>query len=125
MAGGDDGTRELVAGREGAQEVIPLARPVLGAQEEQAVLEVLRSGQLSLGPRLSEFERGFAGRVGAPHASAVSSGTAGLHLALRAVGAGDCVADVIVLDHTIPGCPCKAPARESSRPATPPGYGWQ
>ena len=89
MAGGDDGTRELVAGREGAQEVIPLARPVLGPQEEQAVLEVLRSGQLSLGPRLSEFERGFAGRVGAPHASAVSSGTAGLHLALRAVGVGE------------------------------------
>jgi perosamine synthetase len=71
--------------------VIPLARPVLGAPEEQAVLEVLRSGQLSLGPRLQEFERGFAARVGAPLACAVSSGTAGLHLALRAVGvsAGD------------------------------------
>ncbi len=69
--------------------MIPLARPVLGPQEEQAVLEVLRSGQLSLGPRLSEFERAFAARVGAPHASAVSSGTAGLHLALRAVGVGE------------------------------------
>jgi perosamine synthetase len=66
--------------------VIPLARPVLGAAEERAVLEVLRSGQLSLGPRVAEFERGFAARVGAPLASAVSSGTAGLHLALRAVG---------------------------------------
>lgn len=55
------------------------------------MLEVLRSGQLSLGPRLAEFERLFAARVGAPFASAVSSGTAGLHLALRAVGvkAGD------------------------------------
>ncbi len=55
------------------------------------MLEVLRSGQLSLGPRVAEFERRFAARVGAPHASAVSSGTAGLHLALRAVGveAGD------------------------------------
>jgi perosamine synthetase len=72
-------------------EPIPLARPVLGEAEEQAVLEVLRSGQLSLGPRLAEFERLFAERIGAPHASAVSSGTAGLHLALRAVGveAGD------------------------------------
>jgi perosamine synthetase len=50
------------------------------------VLEVLRSGQLSLGPRVGEFERAFAARVGAPMASAVSSGTAGLHLALRAVG---------------------------------------
>jgi len=53
------------------------------------VLEVLRSGQLSLGPRLEEFERRFAGRLGAPLASAVSSGTAGLHLALRAVGVED------------------------------------
>jgi perosamine synthetase len=50
------------------------------------VLEVLRSGALSLGPRLPEFERAFAGVVGAPFASGVSSGTTGLHLALRAVG---------------------------------------
>jgi perosamine synthetase len=70
-------------------EVIPLARPVLGDAEERAVIEVLRSGQLSLGPRLAEFERLFAARVGAPHACAVSSGTAGLHLALRAVGVGE------------------------------------
>jgi len=72
-----------------ADAFIPLARPVLGAAEEAAVLEVLRSGQLSLGPKLAEFERLFAARVAAPHASAVSSGTAGLHLALRAVGVVD------------------------------------
>ncbi len=65
---------------------IPLARPVLGEPEEQAVIEVLRSGVLSLGPRLAEFERAFAKQVNAPLACAVSSGTAGLHLALRAVG---------------------------------------
>ncbi len=65
---------------------IPLARPVLGEEEERAVIEVLRSGQLSLGPKLAEFERKFAASVGARYASAVSSGTAGLHLALRAVG---------------------------------------
>lgn len=70
-------------------ETIPLARPVLGDAEERAVIEVLRSGQLSLGPRLGEFERLFAARVGAAHACAVSSGTAGLHLALRAVGVGE------------------------------------
>jgi perosamine synthetase len=52
-------------------------------------MEVLRSGRLSLGPRLAEFEAAFARRLGAAHASAVSSGTAGLHLALRAVGVGD------------------------------------
>jgi perosamine synthetase len=69
--------------------VIPLARPVLGEAEERAVVEVLRSGQLSLGPRLEEFERAFAARVRAPLASAVCSGTAGLHLALRAAGVED------------------------------------
>jgi perosamine synthetase len=74
-----------------ADEPIPLAKPVLGEAEERAVIEVLRSGQLSLGPKLVEFERLFAERLGVPHASAVSSGTAGLHLALRAAGveAGD------------------------------------
>ncbi len=70
-------------------EPIPLARPVLGEQEERAVLEVLRSGQLSLGPRVPAFESAFAARVGAPSACAVSSGTAGLHLALRAAGVED------------------------------------
>ncbi|MBX5442766.1 MAG: DegT/DnrJ/EryC1/StrS family aminotransferase [Solirubrobacteraceae bacterium] len=68
---------------------IPLAQPVLGPEEEAAVLEVLRSGQLSLGPRVPEFERRFARRLGVAHASAVSSGTAGLHLALRAAGVRD------------------------------------
>jgi perosamine synthetase len=73
----------------GTEEVVPLARPVLGEEEEHAVIEVLRSGQLSLGPRVPAFERAFAARLGIAHASAVSSGTAGLHLALRAVGVGD------------------------------------
>jgi len=70
-------------------EAIPLAQPVIDAEEEQAVLEVLRSGQLSLGSRVPAFEQAFADRVNAPHASAVSSGTAGLQLALRAVGVSD------------------------------------
>jgi perosamine synthetase len=68
---------------------LPLAQPVLGEREEELVLEVLRSGRLSLGPRVEEFERAFAQRVGAPCASAVSSGTAALHLGLRAVGVGE------------------------------------
>jgi perosamine synthetase len=78
-------------GDAGVDGLVPLAKPVLGEAEELAVLEVLRSGQLSLGPRVGEFERLFAARVGAEHACAVSSGTAGLHLALRGVGveAGD------------------------------------
>jgi perosamine synthetase len=71
--------------------VIPLSQPVIGEREEQLVLETLRSGRLSLGPMLGEFELSFARRLGVQHASAVSSGTAGLHLALRAAGirAGD------------------------------------
>jgi perosamine synthetase len=70
---------------------IPLARPVIGAREEELVLEVLRSRRLALGPKAPAFESAFAGRLGVPHASAVASGTAGLHLAVRASGvrAGD------------------------------------
>jgi len=68
---------------------VPMARPVIGAEEEEAVLEVLRDRQLSLGPRGPRFEQLFAAQVGAEHASAVSSGTAGLHLALRAAGVSD------------------------------------
>jgi perosamine synthetase len=71
------------------QAEVPLARPVLGLAEERAVADVLRSGQLSLGPRVPDFEEAFAARLGVAHASAVSSGTAALHLALRAVGVGD------------------------------------
>ncbi|MDE3069848.1 MAG: DegT/DnrJ/EryC1/StrS family aminotransferase [Acidobacteriota bacterium] len=70
-------------------EQVPLAAPVIGEPEERAVLEALRSGRLSLGPRLEEFERRFATEVGAAHASAISSGTAGLHLGLRAIGVGE------------------------------------
>jgi perosamine synthetase len=70
-------------------ERLMLARPVIGPREEELVLDVLRSGHLSLGQRLPQFERAFADRVGVPHASAVSSGTAGLHLAVRALGLSD------------------------------------
>ncbi len=66
--------------------MIPLSQPVVGEREEQLVLDTLRSGRLSLGPMLTRFEGMFAERLGVPRASAVSSGTAGLHLALRAAG---------------------------------------
>jgi perosamine synthetase len=88
-AAGDRADAPAAAPSGATLEEIPLARPVLGAAEEEAVLEVLRSGQLSLGPRVPAFEEAFAARLGVRHASAVSSGTAGLHLALRAVGVSD------------------------------------
>ena len=67
---------------------IPLARPELGAREEELVAEVLRSGRLSLGPMGERFERAFAEWLGVDDAVAVSSGTTGLHLGARALGWG-------------------------------------
>src|SRR5437667_6047596 len=63
----------------------------MGEREEELVLEVLRSGRLSLGPTIDRFEELVAERVGAPYAAAVSSGTAGLHLLchLAEFGPGD------------------------------------
>jgi len=70
---------------------VPLSGPYLDEREEALVLEVLRSGRLSLGPTIDRFEELFAERVGAPYAAAVSSGTAGLHLlcVLAGIEAGD------------------------------------
>lgn len=65
------------------------AAPCVGEAEIEAVVEVLRSGWLTTGPRAAEFERLFAEAVGAPAALAVSSGTAALHLALIAAGVGE------------------------------------
>jgi dTDP-4-amino-4,6-dideoxygalactose transaminase len=70
---------------------VTLSAPWLDEREEELVLDVLRSGRLSLGPTIDRFEEAFAAAVGAPYAAAVSSGTAGLHLLCVAagVGAGD------------------------------------
>ena len=65
---------------------VPLSGPYLGEREEELVLEVMRSGRLSLGPMVDAFEESFAARAGAPHAVAVSSGTAGLHLLCISAG---------------------------------------
>jgi perosamine synthetase len=70
-------------------EPIPLARPELGPREEELLLEVVRSGSLSLGRKLDQFERDFGGWLGGGYAVAVSSGTAALHLGVRAMGWGD------------------------------------
>jgi perosamine synthetase len=65
---------------------VPLSRPYIDGRDEELVLEVLRSGRLSLGPAIDRFEELFAERVGAPYAAAVSSGTAGLHMLCHIAG---------------------------------------
>ena len=72
-----------IAGRE-----IPLSRPDISDADIQAVVDVLRTPFLSLGPKLAEFEECFAAYTGARFATAASSGTAALHLAVGAMGLG-------------------------------------
>jgi perosamine synthetase len=68
---------------------IPLSAPDITEAEIEAVVAVLRTPRLSLGPVTEQFESAVAGYVSLPHAVAVSSGTAGLHLCIRALGIGE------------------------------------
>jgi perosamine synthetase len=68
---------------------IPLSSPDITEAEIEAVVAVLRTPRLSLGPVSEQFEAAVAGYVRVPHAVAVSSGTAGLHLCIRALGIGE------------------------------------
>jgi perosamine synthetase len=68
---------------------IPLSSPDINEQDIEAVTAVLRTPQLSLGPKLAEFERLIARYIGASDAVAVSSGTSALHLCIRALGISD------------------------------------
>src|SRR5580693_9390683 len=93
---------------------IPLSAPDVQEEEIESVAAVLRSPHLSLGPKLAEFERAIAGYIGVENAIGVSSGTAGLHLCVRAlgIGAGDevivpafafiAVANVLRYENVIP-----------------------
>lgn len=64
---------------------IPFARPVMGKEEEEAALRVIRSGWLTTGKEAAAFEEEFAAKLGCPRALAVNSATSGLHLALEAL----------------------------------------
>jgi perosamine synthetase len=73
---------------------VQLSSPDITSEERRLVDEVLRSGQLSFGPMLEAFENEFAGKFGARHAVAMSSGTAALHVAMIAAGVGE--GDVVI-----------------------------
>ena len=70
------------------QPFLPFHKPSIGEEEIAAVVDTLRSGWLTMGPKTRAFEEAFAERIGVPHAVAVSSATAGLHLGLDALGIG-------------------------------------
>lgn len=69
-----------------SQDFLPFALPSIGEEEIAEVVDSLRSGWWTSGPKTQQFEQEFAASVGAPHALAVNSATAGLHLALEAIG---------------------------------------
>lgn len=71
--------------------MINIAKPMIGPEEKQAVLEVLDSGIIAQGPRVKAFEEAFAAMCGVEHAIATTSGTTALHTSLLAhgIGAGD------------------------------------
>jgi perosamine synthetase len=68
--------------------MIPIAKPLIGEEEIDGVVGVLRSGTIAEGPKVKEFEEAFAQYVGVKHAIAVNSGTAALHIAILAKGIG-------------------------------------
>lgn len=71
------------------KDFLPLSRPGLDGEEIEAVAATLRSGWITSGPKVAELEERFRALTGAPHAVAVSSATAGLHIVLAALGVGD------------------------------------
>ena len=67
---------------------IPITRPALGEEEARAPYESIKSGWVTQGPKVAEFERAVASYVGARHGIATTSCTTGLHLALASIGVG-------------------------------------
>ena len=71
------------------KDFLPFHRPLIGVEEETEVVQTLRSGWITTGPRTQEFEKAFTDYIGCRHAIGLNSGTAGLHLALVALGVGE------------------------------------
>jgi perosamine synthetase len=80
---------------------IPLSKPDIGEREIEYVTRALRSGQLSLGPAVEEFEAAFAAYVGTRYAVATNSGTSALHLCVKALGIG-CEDEVLTPSFSFP-----------------------
>jgi perosamine synthetase len=91
----------VVPGAKAGTDVVRLAFPDLGEEELAEIREVLASGQLTMGPKVAEFEALVAAAAGTAHAVAVSSGTAALHLAVLALGLGP-GDEVLVPAYTFP-----------------------
>ncbi|WP_298501388.1 DegT/DnrJ/EryC1/StrS aminotransferase family protein [uncultured Methanobrevibacter sp.] len=68
---------------------VPIAKPIIGEEEIENVVEVLKSGMIAQGPKVEEFEERYAEWVGADYGIAVNSGTAALHVALLSCGVGE------------------------------------
>ena len=68
---------------------IPLSNPDITQKEIDSVVDVLKTPNLSTGPKVKEFEDKFASFIGTRYAAAVSSGTSGLHLCIRGAGISD------------------------------------
>ena len=78
----------IAGGRPVRESLLPIARPSIDQEDIEATVEVLKSGILSEGPKTEAFEEAFARYAGAKYAVAVSSGSAGLHIALRTAAIG-------------------------------------
>ena len=68
--------------------MIPMAKPLMGKEEKEAVLRVMDSGMLTHGPEVVEFEKEFSSFIGVEHGAGVTNGTSAIHLALAALGVG-------------------------------------
>src|SRR5262249_5947257 len=83
-----EGSRKDGTSVSAEQGFLPFHRPSIDQEDIDAVVDTLRSGWLTMGPKTRAFEEAFASFIEAPHAVAVSSATAGLHLGLDALGIG-------------------------------------
>jgi UDP-4-amino-4-deoxy-L-arabinose-oxoglutarate aminotransferase len=93
---------------------IPFSRPSIGEEEIAAVVETLRSGWITTGPRAAEFERLFAERCGAAHALAFTSATAAMHVLLEALGIGP--GDEVIVPSMTWATSANVPALLGARP---------